>query len=93
MVEYKAWDCDCRAVTADLDCDTFPCRFSVNVRDSVCKRASFSGFGGTGGGGPVGVIDGSSTSKGEVSKSGVCGFGGLGAAIAWGELLYGACWY
>jgi hypothetical protein len=82
MAELRAWDCDCREFTADLDCDTLPCRFSVNVRDSVCKRASFSGFGGTGGGGPIGFIDGSSTSNGDVSKSGVSRFCGFGAVIA-----------
>ena len=70
----KESDCDCRDRAADSVCDTFVCSVAANALDTACNNASFSGLGGIGGAGP-GANDGSSTSKGEVRRSGVSAFG------------------
>lgn len=74
---------DCAAVS---DCVAWACRVSARVLETAWRRASFSGFGGIGGAGPAGAKDGSSSSNGEVRRSGVCCFV-FGAAVEGG-----GCW-
>lgn len=88
----RACACDCSGWIADRDCDTLDWSRSVSVRDSVRRSASFSGFGGTGGAGPEGVIEGSSSSNGEVRRSGVSCFGaGVGADTGAGAGVGAVC--
>lgn len=81
MAAWREWDCETRDWAAESDWAAWLFRVSVRVWETAWSRASFSGFGGMGGAGPVGVNDGSSSSKGEVRRSGVSFFdAGAGAA-------------
>lgn len=74
---------------ADSDCEMLDWTVSASVLETAFTRASFSGFGGIGGAGPVGANEGSSSSKGEVRRSGagagcfgaVCTGAGVGVGI------------
>lgn len=82
---WREWDWEIRACAAALDCEALDCRVSVRVLETAWRRASFSGFGGIGGTGPDGVNEGSSTSKGDVRRSGVSSaLRGAGGCLACG---------
>jgi hypothetical protein len=82
MAAWRAWDCETRDCAAESDCAAWLFRVSARVCETAWSRASFSGFGGMGGAGPVGVNDGSSSSKGDVRRSWVSFFGaGTGSGV------------
>lgn len=74
--EWRDRDCENRDWAAVSDCAAVSCRFSAIEWDTARRRVSFSGFGGIGGAGPE--IEGSSTSNGEVRRSGVSVLGPAG---------------
>ena len=82
---------------ADSDCEMLDWTVSASVLETAFTRASFSGFGGIGGAGPVGAKEGSSSSKGEVRRSGAgaCCFGavctGAGVGVGIGCVVGVAC--
>ena len=68
----RVWETrDCAAVSDWL---AWVWRVSARVWDTARRRASFSGFGGMGGAGPLGANEGSSSSNGEVRRSGASDF-------------------
>ena len=81
-------------MAACSDWVVFDWRVSARALETALWRASFSGFGGMGGGGPEGVKEGKSISNGEVSRSGVSGLGsGWGAGAGCGGCGCGNwCW-
>lgn len=81
-VAMAAWsdrDWETRDCAAVSDCAAWACSVSARVVETAWSRASFSGFGGIGGAGPAGAKDGSSSSNGDVRRSGAS-FLGAGAA-------------
>lgn len=83
IADWRERDCECRELAAVSDWVVDFWRFSDRDLETADWRASFSGFGGMGGGGPVDMV-GRSISKGEVSRSGVSTLGfGAGGWIGW----------
>lgn len=91
MAACRECDCERREWAADSDCETLECRVWERVLEMACRRASFSGLGGMGGAGPVGVKEGSSSSKGEVRRSGAAGLGGAGVGCVVGVACENWC--
>jgi hypothetical protein len=86
---WREWDCEVRDWAAESECAMFAWSVSVSALETAWRRASFSGFGGMGGAGPVGVNEGRSSSKGDVSRSSVVGFGRDGGCCADGCAWFG----
>lgn len=75
IAAWRECDWEVREWAADSEWAMFAWRVSVRALETAWRRASFSGFGGMGGAGPVGVKEGRSSSKGDVNRSSAAGFG------------------